>query len=138
MEELEFEDVMRKLKRGDLTPYNFYNIDIGYDQVFSVDYYLKNKHDNIDNPQQLNKFFLDIEVFTKHAGEFPEVEQAKYPVSAITFYFSSKQKYYSFLLPPSNFTMKADEIRKYFIEESRKPIEIGKDDNGKIIYDTYL
>jgi len=62
----------------DISPYQVYGLDLDYQQSFSINSYLENKNDTIDNDQLLNIVFADIEVFTNNAGVFPKPEIAKF------------------------------------------------------------
>ncbi len=87
----------------DISPYQVYGLDLDYQQSFSINSYLENKNDTIDNDQLLNIVFADIEVFTNNAGVFPKPEQAKFPINAITIYSTFEKVFRSyFLLQHSN------------------------------------
>jgi len=87
----------------DISPYQIYNLDLDYQQSFSINSYLENKNDTIDNDQLLNILFADIEVFTNNAGVFPKPEIAKFPINAITIYSTFEKIFRSyFLLQHSN------------------------------------
>jgi len=87
----------------DISPYQIYNLDLDYQQSFSINSYLENKNDTIDNDQLLNILFADIEVFTNNAGVFPKPEIAKFPINAITIYSTFEKVFRSyFLLQHSN------------------------------------
>ena len=87
----------------DISPYQIYGLDLDYQQSFSINSYLENKNDTIDNDQLLNIVFADIEVFTNNAGVFPKPEQAKFPINAITIYSTFEKVFRSyFLLQHSN------------------------------------
>ncbi len=75
-----------------------YNTDIDYPQYFATEHYSRNKKDTIDINMNLNIGFLDIEVYTANAGEFPKPQEAKYPISAITLRLTNENKYVCFFL----------------------------------------
>lgn len=87
----------------DISPYQIYGLDLDYQQSFSINSYLENKNDTIDNDQLLNILFADIEVFTNNTGVFPKPEIAKFPINAITIYSTFEKIFRSyFLLQHSN------------------------------------
>jgi len=92
-----------EFKSMDISPYQVYSLDLDYQQYYSIQNYLKNKSDTIDQDQLLNILFLDIEVFTANAGVFPKPEIAKYPINSITIYSTFERCFKSyFLLQHSN------------------------------------
>jgi len=137
---MRFKRVLEQLQQGVLTPYNFYNIDIGYDQHVATEHYLKKKHDTIDTVQILNKVFLDIEVYIEEEGiSIAEmISRGNFLVNAVSHYHSNEKKYYCYVIPPANSNLTPEKCREYFLTESKKPLIIGKDDDGNDILDTYL
>ncbi|MFW6219347.1 MAG: DNA polymerase domain-containing protein [bacterium] len=98
MNELSYNDFKQYMDSGSITPYNVYNLDIEYHQLYSVDNYIKNEWDTIEKEQPLNILFADIELFTKNSKEFPDPVSAKYPINAITIYSSFDKTYYAYIL----------------------------------------
>lgn len=138
---IKFNEILEKLNYNKLSPYNFYNIDIGYDQYFSNLHYKKHLTDNIETPQILKKVFLDIEVFLNHHPGITiqdMLASGEFMVNAISHYYSDEKKYYSYIIPPKNNNFSEEEYRGHFINESRKLIKVGEDDSGNDIYDKYL
>ena len=134
IKKVKFEDVYKALEEDKLTPYNFYNIDLASDQVFSIDHYLNNEeYDNIDTVQPLKKVFIDIEVFLNHKigkSIADMVMQGTDLVNAISQYYSSENTFYVYLVPPKGCNLTAAEFEKYLNEESTKPVKIGVNDDG--------
>jgi len=94
---------LEEFNNSDVSPYQIYGLDLDYQQSFSINSYLENKNDTIDNDQLLNILFADIEVFTNNAGVFPKPEIAKFPINAITIYSTFEKVFRSyFLLQHSN------------------------------------
>ena len=94
---------LEEFNNSDVSPYQIYGLDLDYQQSFSINSYLENKNDTIDNDQLLNILFADIEVFTNNAGVFPKPEIAKFPINAITIYSTFEKIFRSyFLLQHSN------------------------------------
>lgn len=82
----------------DISPYQVYGLDLDYQQSFSIQNYLANKHDTIDSDQLLNILFMDIEVYSANAGIFPKPEIAKFPISAVTIYSTFEKIFRSYIL----------------------------------------
>ena len=96
----EFNDM---LKSWQISTYYVYDLDIDYQQFYSINHYLNNPDDTMDKDQKINILFQDIEVFTNHANQFPEVSQARFPISAITIYSTFEKVFHAhFLLQHSN------------------------------------
>lgn len=94
---------LEEFNNSDVSPYQIYGLDLDYQQSFSINSYLENKNDTIDNDQLLNILFADIEVFTNNTGVFPKPEIAKFPINAITIYSTFEKIFRSyFLLQHSN------------------------------------
>ncbi len=104
LKKLKFNEVYKLLEDDKLNPYNFYNIDLASDQVFSIDHYLSNEeYDNIDTVQPLKKVFIDIEVFLNHKigkSIADMVMQGTDLVNAISQYYSSEKTFYVYFIPP--------------------------------------
>lgn len=98
MQELSLDQFNDLLKTDQITPYSIYGLDVDYQQYFSIDHYIKNQNDSLEKDQKLNILFVDIEVYTGNAGEFPKPNQAKYPISAITIYSTEEKIFKSFFL----------------------------------------
>ena len=134
LKKLKFNEVYKLLEEDKLNPYNFYNIDLASDQVFSIDHYLNNEeYDNIDTVQPLKKVFIDIEVFLNHKigkSIADMVMQGTDLVNAISQYYSSENVFYVYLVPPKECNLTAAEFEKYLNEESTKPVKIGENDDG--------
>lgn len=120
---MEFNQLISALDSGKIIPYQIYNLDIDYPQVFSVNHYIKNKKDNIDQDQKLHKVFLDIEVISDNQFDFDDIESGKYPISSFTL-FSSVEKVFNcfFLLTQKcidNWNSKTDHVdyfKKHLID----------------------
>ena len=139
---IKFNDVYQLLEEDKLNPYNFYNIDLSSDQVFSISHYLENEDfDNIDTVQLLKKVFIDIEVFQNHkiGKSISEmVLKGEDLVNAISQYYSSENKFYVYLVPPKGCSLTAAEFEKYLNEESSKPVKVGVNDDGTDKMATYF
>ena len=94
MQTFSFQD----FKGMDVSPYQVYQLDLDYQQYYSINNYLNNRTDVIDKDQPLNILFLDIEVFTNNAGVFPKPELAKFPINAITIYSTFDKTFRSYYL----------------------------------------
>lgn len=129
-----YKEAIDKLKSGELSPYNFYNVDINPSQYYASLHYQTHKNDTIDHPQILKKAFFDIEVFTNHSGITIKemIDKAECPINAITYYCSSTNTYDLFALPPMKFNLTTDELRDYCLKESRKKYE--QEDGSSISY----
>jgi DNA polymerase elongation subunit (family B) len=133
VKELSFSEVLNKISKGNLLPQQFYNVDLDYTQHFATSHFLKNKEDNIDKNQKLNKFFTDIEVYTKHSGEFPEVKHAKFPINAISTYSSIDDTCHCFFMFYDKSQVKPEkEIEDYLFNESLKDGYISKNQKIKV------
>ena len=134
LKKLKFNEVYKLLEDDKLNPYNFYNIDLASDQVFSIDHYLSNEeYDNIDTVQPLKKVFIDIEVFLNHKigkSIADMVMQGNDLVNAISQYYSSENTFYVYLVPPKGCDLTAAEFEDYLNKESSKPVKIGENDDG--------
>ncbi len=97
MKELNVEQFMEMLNNNQISPFNIYNLDQDYQQYYSIKHYLNYPHDNFDLDQKLQILFLDIEVYTGNANEFPQPQHAKYPISAITIYSTFEKIYRSYI-----------------------------------------
>lgn len=137
-----FDEVYNLLENNQISPYNFYNIDISTDQYYSNLHYSKNKYDNIDNKQKLSKCFLDIEVFmnNEEGVTIPMMLQSgKYLVNAVTHYYSNENKYYLYCILPPSSNLTENEVKEYCLKESRKKFFIRHDEKTNTdIYDTYI
>ena len=137
LKKLKFNEVYKLLEEDKLNPYNFYNIDLASDQVFSIEHYLENEeYDNIDTVQPLKKVFIDIEVFLNHKigkSIADMVMQGTDLVNAISQYYSSENTFYVYLVPPKGCNLTAAEFEKYLNEESTKPVKIGEKDGEDIL-----
>jgi len=90
---------LEEFNKLDVSPYQIYGLDLDYQQSFSINNYIENKHDTFDNINQLlNILFLDIEVYTSNSGVFPKIETANHPINAITIYSTFEKIYHSYLL----------------------------------------
>lgn len=142
IEKLKFNDVCNKLDHNELSPYNFYNIDIGIEQFYAKEHYLKHPYDTIDESQPLKKVFLDIELFLDHniGSSISEcVLAGRNLVNAVSQYYSSENCYYCYLVPPKNCKITAKEFEEYIITESLKPVSVGFDkETGEEKFDAYL
>jgi DNA polymerase elongation subunit (family B) len=102
------------IKSDKISPYQFYSTDIDYPQYYSVEYFLNHPHDTIEKNQKLKILFLDIEVYMQGSTKFPKPEEGEFPVSAITTYLNTKNKFTSyFLLLNKN-------IQKFPVEDLEK------------------
>ena len=98
MKQIDYQSFLEQVKNGSISPYQMYNTDIDYPQYFAVQHYLKQTKDNIDVNMPINTCFLDIEVYTGNAGEFPKPQLAKYPINSLTLRNSFEKKYVSFFM----------------------------------------
>ena len=87
-------EFLELLENKKIHPFSIYNFDIEANQYFSVKHYLENSYDTISKDQIITKVFLDIEIYANNSGEFPEPDQAKYPLSIVTFYSSAIKTYF--------------------------------------------
>lgn len=141
-EKVTFRSVVDKLEKDIITPYNFYNVDIGIDQYYADKHYRKKLYDIIDNTQILSKCFLDIEVFMNHQEglTFQEMTTNKdCQINAISHYYSSENCYYLYVVPPKDSKITEEELRQYCLIESRKKYKIinnkGKEEETSYLTD---
>lgn len=66
------------------------------EQEFLLEVFRKNVFDDDFNQQQLRIHYIDIEVAI--GNEFPEPEEAKYPINLITIYDTKYEKFFSWAL----------------------------------------
>ena len=96
----------------DLKPWQFYSLEYAPDRKRALEWYYERKEiDNYETPQLFRKAYIDIEVFTKFSGEFPDPEKAEYPVVLISLTFSDEDKVYAFCYLNPKY-----ETHKYFVE----------------------
>jgi DNA polymerase elongation subunit (family B) len=98
MNELSLQQFNDLLSSEQISPYSIYGLDIDYQQYFSINHYINNQDDTLEKDQKLNILFLDLEVYTGNAGEFPKPNQSKYPISAITIYDTQTKIFRSYFL----------------------------------------
>jgi len=80
-------------------PWQFYGLDYSPDRKLGIEWYKRRaEFDNYEKPQLFRKAYIDIEVYTERAGEFPDPLQAKYPIVLISLSFSDENKTYAFVL----------------------------------------
>jgi len=95
-----------------LKPWQFYSLEYSPDRQRALEWYQKRKEkDNYDAPQFFRKAYIDIEVFTRFVGVFPEPSKAEYPIVLISLAFSHKNEVYAFCLLNPKYKQ-----HKYFIE----------------------
>lgn len=141
MKKIRFNEVYRKLQNDELNPFQFYNIDLSADQLFSIEHYLSNTHDTIENTQSLKKVFLDIEVFLEHkqgTGVAEMVLAGKNLVNSISHYYSSENRFYCYFVPPRGCTITEKEFEDYLNNEGKKIVKIGVNKDGTDKLGTYL
>lgn len=95
---MEFNKLMSSLESGNISPYQVYNLDLDYPQVFGVEHYVKNKNDNINTNQKLHKLFLDIEVISDNQFDFDKIDEGKHPISCITIFSNLEKIFHVFVL----------------------------------------
>jgi len=77
-----------------LNPWQFYSLEYTPDRRRALEWYRERKEvDNYETPQLFRKAFIDIEVFTRFSGEFPDPEKAEYPVVLISLTFNDEDRY---------------------------------------------
>lgn len=119
---MEFKKLIDGLDSGKISPYQIYNLDMNYPQIFGVEHYTKNPNDNIDTNQKLHKLFLDIEVISDDSSlfEFDKMETGRFPISCITIYSSFKKIYHCYMLLNKNcieaWNMRSDHV-EYFKQQ---------------------
>ena len=141
MKKVKFNDVLKKLENNELNPYNFYNVDLDPAQVFSIEHYINNPHDNIETSQKLKKVFLDIEVFLEHKQGTTIADmimRGQNLVNAVSHYYSSENTFYCYFVPPPGCKITEKEFEDYLNEESNKPIKIGENKDGTDKIGTYF
>ncbi len=125
MQEIQERDFINQIKNNQINPYNIYNYDVDYSTYFSTEYYLNHLDDTIQKEQFLNILFFDLEIWTNNSGEFPTVEQAKYPIVSNTIYSTKEKCYESYFmlhgenmsLFPINETKQLEiDFKKYLVE----------------------
>jgi len=100
---LEFKKLLDSLESGKISPYQIYNLDLDYPQVFGVEHYTKNPNDNIDTNQKIHKLFLDIEVISDvDQFDFDKMDTGRFPTSCITIYSSFEKIYHCYMLLNKN------------------------------------
>lgn len=123
MQSFSISEFNEMLNSGRVTPYSVYDLDVDYQQYYSIKHYIESQNDTMDKDQKLNILFQDIEVFTNHANQFPEVSQARFPISAITIYSTFEKIFHAyFLLQHSNINLFPNK------EELPKLIDIFRND----------
>ncbi len=131
------EDLIKGIKNNQINPYQVYNFDIDYQTYFSIDHYLKNPNDNIENfDQPLNILFFDIEIYTKNAKVFPDPINAAFPIISNTIYSTFEKTFHSYYMLYENISLFRvndistieKEFKKYLLDNKY----IKKDDNIKI------
>jgi DNA polymerase elongation subunit (family B) len=98
MQEIQEREFINAIKNNQISPYQVYNFDLDYTSIFSTNYYLNHKLDNITKEQKLNILFFDIEVFTNNSKEFPAPSIAKYPIVSNTIYSSFQKCYEAYFM----------------------------------------
>lgn len=130
---------MNNLESGKISPYQIYNLDVDYPQVFSVNHYIKNKNDNIDQDQKLHKLFLDIEVISDNQFDFDTIENGKYPISSFTLFSTYEKVFHSFFLltqkSVDNWNSKSDHT-EYF-KKQLVDLEYLKENDFNVVIKTY-
>lgn len=143
LNEKEFKDM---LNSGNITPYNIYNLDIDYPQLYSIENYINNPNDTIEQEQAINKLFVDIECFTnndpKTSISQQTIQTANWPINAMTIYSTFEKIYYAYiLLYNENITkFPVDDIKNLeneFYEILKKENYLKNDETIKIKYFTY-
>ena len=134
MQDLNEKDFLTHLDSGSISPYGVYNLDIDYPQFYSVNNYINNTHDNLDIDQKLNILFIDIEVYTKNAKEFPDPTIAAHPINAITIYSTFEKIYRSYILiyQENILKFKHDNLSDYYKKILRENKYISEEDEIKI------
>jgi len=95
---LDYNALINGLERGDISPYQIYNLDIDYPQYFAVDHYLNNPKDSIDQNQKIQKLFLDIEVYSDNKFNFDTVDKGEHPISSCALLNNLDKKFYCYFL----------------------------------------
>ena len=92
---IEFKDIVPQLKNNTFDFYNFYNADLDLEIFYGVQYYL-NTNENTDPEieQKLKTIFTDIEVYHQNKDIEFKFDEARHPISAISFYYN--KTFYAF------------------------------------------
>lgn len=98
MQKYNSNEFLNLLDSNSLTPYNCYNLDLDYQQYYSIKHYIENQTDNLEQDQKLNILMFDIELYTNNSGSFPKIDQAKYPINAMTIYSTKENIFKSYIL----------------------------------------
>jgi hypothetical protein len=94
---LQYQDIEKLLKTGEISYYNVYNCDTQLQTFYSTKYYDNNTHDTVEKPQPLRTLFLDIEVFTDNQG-FDSDNFGAQPINAITLNVNNSKTYKAYYL----------------------------------------
>jgi DNA polymerase elongation subunit (family B) len=136
---LDFNHLMSNIESGKISPYQIYNLDVDYPQVFSANHYIKNKNDNIDQNQKLHRLFLDIEVISDNQFDFDTIENGKYPISSFTLFSTYEKVFHSFFLltqkSVDNWNSKSDHT-EYF-KKQLVDLEYLKENDFDVVIKTY-
>ena len=95
---MDYNGLLRGLDQKQISPYQIYNLDVDYTQFFAVEHYLRNKKDNIEVNQKIQKLFLDIEVYSDNKFDFDRLEYGEHPVSSCALLSTKEKKFYCFFL----------------------------------------
>lgn len=97
LQEISPNDLIERIKSGDITYDQLYNLDLEMPQHFAIQHYKNYKKDSIEAGQDLNTLLFDIEVYSYNTGEF-KPEEAKSPISAICIYSTFEKCYHVFFM----------------------------------------
>ena len=142
MQEIDEKEFKNMLNSETITPYNVYNLDIDYPQLYSVEHYINNPSDNIEQEQTLNKLFLDIEAYTGNSTGGFDITKAQFPINAVTIYSTTEKIYRSYILLYSqNISLfpvdELDDLSNQFYDTLHTNGYIKEDDKIQIQYFTY-
>ncbi len=108
---MKYDDLYQKQikynEKKSLNPSITYEGDIKIQDKHAIDYYIKVKDKDLKAGKDLNILYLDIEINTSGSREFPNADEAKFPICLITTYFR-------------------DEIKTYVIDNKKNEIDINK------------
>lgn len=138
METIGLKELTNKIENDEIQYNQLYGADIEASHYYSIQHYLENEHDNIDQDQILKIVFLDIEVYNNHK-EKPDFKQAEGIINAITIYDTKSRTYYAFLLlMPKNMEKVDPNNKQQYIDKYKKELleyeYIHEDENIQLFF----
>ena len=136
LQEIAPNELIDKIKNGDITYDQLYNLDVEMPQHYAIQHYYNYQKDSIEAGQNLNTLLFDIEVYSYNTGEF-KPDEAKSPISAICIYSTFEKCYHVFfiliqknahLFPPEKIPEVEEDIRKELVDHKY----LSEDDSVKL------